>query len=86
MPYSMTIVDYSIFFLGNVDVDLLVFLKNFLGNEGVNIVSHVMVFLILHTHFICLFFRENDILYPLYLVFDYSILEDITVIFDMYIL
>jgi hypothetical protein len=45
MPYSMNIVDYSIFFLGNVDVDLLVFLENFLGNEGVDMVSHVMVFL-----------------------------------------
>jgi hypothetical protein len=45
MHYSMNIIDYSIFFLGNVDVDLLVFLENVLGNEGVNTVSPLMVFL-----------------------------------------
>jgi len=39
----MNIDDYSIFFLDNVDIDLLVFLEIFLDNEGVNMVSHLMV-------------------------------------------
>jgi hypothetical protein len=43
MPCSMNIDDYSIFFLDNVDIDLLVFLEIFLDNEGVNMVSHLMV-------------------------------------------
>jgi hypothetical protein len=44
-PCSMNIIEYSIFFLGNVDVDLLVFLKTILGNEGIDMVSPLMVFL-----------------------------------------
>jgi len=31
--------------LDNVDIDLIVFLEIFIGNEGVNMVSHLMVFL-----------------------------------------
>jgi hypothetical protein len=45
MPYSMNIDEYSIFFLNNVDNDLLVFLEIFLDNEGVDMVSHFTVFL-----------------------------------------
>jgi hypothetical protein len=36
MPYSMNIDDYSIFFLDNVDIDLILFLEIFLDNEGVD--------------------------------------------------
>jgi hypothetical protein len=45
IPCSMNIDKYSIFFLNNVDIDLLVFLEIFPGNEGVNMVSHLTVFL-----------------------------------------
>jgi hypothetical protein len=45
MPCSMNIDKYSIFFLHNVDIVLLVFLEMFLGNEGVDTVSHLTVFL-----------------------------------------
>jgi hypothetical protein len=45
MPYSMNIDDYSIFFLDNVDIDILVFLEIFPDNEGVDMVRHLMVFL-----------------------------------------
>jgi hypothetical protein len=45
MPYSMNIDDYSIFFLDNVDIYLLVFLEIFPDNEGVDMVSHLTVFL-----------------------------------------
>jgi hypothetical protein len=45
MPSSMTIVDNSIFFLSNVEVNIFVFLENFIGNEGIDRVSHVIVFL-----------------------------------------
>jgi hypothetical protein len=38
MPYSMNSNDYYIFFLVNVDLDLLVFLEIFLDNEGVDMV------------------------------------------------
>jgi ABC-type anion transport system duplicated permease subunit len=41
----MNIDKYSIFFLDNVDIDLLVFLEIFQGNEGVEMASHFMVFL-----------------------------------------
>jgi hypothetical protein len=39
----MNIYGYSIFFLDNVDIDILVFLEIFPGNEGVDMVSHLMV-------------------------------------------
>jgi hypothetical protein len=42
---SMNIGKYSIFFLDNVNIDLLFFLEIFIGNEGVNMVSHLTVFL-----------------------------------------
>jgi hypothetical protein len=42
---SMNIDNYSIFFLDNVDINLFVFLEIFLGNEGVDMVSHLTVFL-----------------------------------------
>jgi hypothetical protein len=45
MPFSMNIDKYSILFLNNVDIILLVFLEMFLGNEGVDTVSHLMIFL-----------------------------------------
>jgi hypothetical protein len=45
IPCSMNIDKYSIFFLHNVDIVLLVFLEMFLGDEGVDTVSHLMVFL-----------------------------------------
>jgi hypothetical protein len=45
MPCSMNIDKYSIFFLHNVDIMLLVFLEMFLGNAGVDTVSNFMVFL-----------------------------------------
>jgi hypothetical protein len=45
MPCSMNIDKYSIFFIDNVDIDLLVFLEIFLDNEGVNMVSHLTIFL-----------------------------------------
>jgi hypothetical protein len=45
IPCSMNIDKYSIFFLHNVDIVLLVFLEMLLGNEGVNMVSHLMAFL-----------------------------------------
>jgi hypothetical protein len=34
MPYCLNIDEYFIFFLDNADLDLLVFLENFLGNMG----------------------------------------------------
>lgn len=68
MCYSMNIVDYSILFLGDLNVDLLVFLKIFL-------VMRVMIWLriwwfsfIFHTHVIHLIFGDNGILYPLWWV------------------
>jgi hypothetical protein len=45
VPYSMNIDDYSILFLDNVDIDLFVFLEIIPDNEGVDMVSHLMVFL-----------------------------------------
>jgi hypothetical protein len=45
IPCSMNIDKHSIFFLDNVDIDLLVFLEIFLGNEGVDVVSYLTVFL-----------------------------------------
>jgi hypothetical protein len=45
MPYSMNIDEYSIFFLDNVDIDLLFFLEIFPSNDDVNMVSHLIVFL-----------------------------------------
>jgi hypothetical protein len=45
IPCSMNIDNYSIFFVDNVDIHLLVFLEIFPNNEGVNMVSHLMVFL-----------------------------------------
>jgi hypothetical protein len=45
MPCSMNIDKYSIFSLHNVDIVLLVFFEMFLGNEGADMVSHLMVFL-----------------------------------------
>jgi hypothetical protein len=45
MPYFMNIDEYYVFFLGNADIDLLVFLEIFFGNEGVDIASHLIVFL-----------------------------------------
>jgi hypothetical protein len=41
MPCSMNIDKYFIFFLHNVDIVILVFLEMFLGNEGVDMVSHL---------------------------------------------
>jgi hypothetical protein len=43
--YSKNINDYSIFFLDNDDINILVFLEIFLGNEGVGMVSHLKLFL-----------------------------------------
>jgi hypothetical protein len=55
--------------------------------KGKVISSELFVFsFIIHTHLICLIFKKNGILYPLFLVFDYSILGDNTIIFDIYIL
>jgi hypothetical protein len=45
MQGSMNIDEDYIFFLYNSNIDLLVFLEIFLGNEGVDMVSHLMVFL-----------------------------------------
>jgi hypothetical protein len=45
MPCSNNIGNYSIFLLGNVDVNLRIFLGNFFGNEGVDMASALMVFL-----------------------------------------
>jgi hypothetical protein len=45
MPCSMNIENYVIFFLHDVDIVLLFLLEMFLGNEGVNIVSHLTFFL-----------------------------------------
>jgi hypothetical protein len=59
----MNIVDYSILFPGNVDVDLLFFLGNFLGNEGVNMVSPLMVFL--HSAHPYHQYSFQEIMYPL---------------------
>jgi hypothetical protein len=44
IPYSMNIDEYYIFFLDNVDIDVIIFLEIFLGNE-VDMVSHLTVFL-----------------------------------------
>ena len=44
MPCSMNIDNYSIFFLHNGDIDLLV-LEMFTSNEGVDMLSHFLVFL-----------------------------------------
>jgi hypothetical protein len=38
MPYSMNIDDYSILFLDNVAIDILIFLEIFPDNEGVDMV------------------------------------------------
>jgi hypothetical protein len=45
MPRSMNIDEYYIFFLDIVDSDIIFFLEIFPDNEGVNMVSHLMVFL-----------------------------------------
>jgi hypothetical protein len=45
MPCSINIYKYSILFLDNVNIDLVVILDIFSGNEGVDMVSHFMVFL-----------------------------------------
>jgi hypothetical protein len=45
IPYSMNIGEYSIFFLDNDDIDVLVFLEIFPNNEGVDMVSHFTHFL-----------------------------------------
>jgi hypothetical protein len=45
MPCSVNIDKYYIFFHYNVDINLLVFLQMFLGNEGVDMVPLLMVFL-----------------------------------------
>jgi hypothetical protein len=45
MPCSMNIDKYSIFVLDNGDIGLLVFLEIFPGNEGVDMVSHLTIFL-----------------------------------------
>ena len=42
MPYSMNIVDYSLFFLRDVNLDLPFFRENSPGNEGVDMVSPLM--------------------------------------------
>jgi hypothetical protein len=79
MPCSMNIDNYSIFFLDNVDIDLLVFLEFFRRNEGVDMVSHLTVF-IHSAHALHISFQRHDILYLLFLVFDYSSLGDNTII------
>jgi hypothetical protein len=38
IPYSINIDKYSILFFDNVDIDLLVFLEIFPGNEGFDMV------------------------------------------------
>jgi hypothetical protein len=45
MSCSMNNDKYSIFFLHNVDIVLLVFLEMFPSNEGVDMVSHLTVFI-----------------------------------------
>jgi hypothetical protein len=45
MPYSMNIDKYSIFFLDNADINILVFFEIFPGNKGFYMVSHLMFFL-----------------------------------------
>lgn len=74
MTYSINIVDYSLLFLGNVDVDILVFLENSIGIEGVDMVSPLVVSLYLAHPYHRVFFRYNGIFYSLCLAFDYSIL------------
>jgi len=62
--------DYSIFFLSNVDSNLVFFLENFPGNEVVNKVSPVIVFLhFAHPCHSC-FLKDNGIVYLLCLVFN----------------
>jgi hypothetical protein len=41
MPYSMNIDDYSILFFDDVDIDIFVFPDN----EGIDMVSHLTIFL-----------------------------------------
>ena len=74
MPYSMSIVDYSIFLFGNVDIHILVFLANSLGNVGVDMVSPLMVSLHPIHHIIDIIFRDNDNFYLMGLAFNYLIL------------
>jgi hypothetical protein len=45
MHFSMNIENYSIFFIHNVDIDILVFLQMFPCNEGVNMVPLLKFFL-----------------------------------------
>jgi hypothetical protein len=45
MACSMNIDKYSILFRHTVDIDLLFFLELFSGNEGVDMVSHLTIFL-----------------------------------------
>jgi hypothetical protein len=45
MPFSMDIEKYYIFFLDKFCIHLLVFLEIFLDDEGVDMVSHLTVFL-----------------------------------------
>jgi hypothetical protein len=68
MPCFMTIVEYFVFLLSSVDSDLL----DFVGNEGVDMVSPLMIPFILCTHIINLVFKGSEILYPPCLVFELS--------------
>jgi hypothetical protein len=63
IPCSININDYFIFFHGNVNVNLVVFIENFLGNEGVDMVSPLMILFIIHNHIIKIIFRYNGIFY-----------------------
>jgi hypothetical protein len=86
MPCSMNIDNHYIFFLDNVDIDLLVFLKIFLDNEGVDIISHLTYFLHFAHTFHPSYFQKQWHPLSFCLVFYYSSLRDNTIIFGMYIL
>jgi len=45
MACAININEYSIFFIDDVDIDILFFLEIFLSNEGIDMVSLLMVFL-----------------------------------------
>jgi hypothetical protein len=74
MSYSMNIDDYSIFFLDNVDIDLFVLLEIFIDNEGIYMVSQLIVCVhYAHPFHLSYLHRQCNPLFSL-LVFDYSIL------------
>jgi hypothetical protein len=60
MPCFMRIDEYSIFFLDNDDIDLLIFLEMFPNNEGVDMVSQILMvfFHSAHTLYLSSFWRQ----------------------------